>query len=236
MDREQWVEKKEWSRFAGVYLTCFCSQSTRAAGSLVRKMDLPTSLLTRLLFVSDAILRLTSTLGDSWVSMRFENVAQLAVLLTFVCASVQRNPTRLGPPNIPEPTKSRPVSLASLWCGDRGLMGPALHRPNFTDFTRIAKKYNLDAFTTYNAEVEALTWSEERQAWKIDLQTPEGPKSDWTHVVINSAGFINNVKDFKFEGEDLFKGKCMHTARFDRSVDVKGKKVAVIGNGSSGGF
>ncbi|KAI9028381.1 hypothetical protein DFJ74DRAFT_658763 [Hyaloraphidium curvatum] len=101
-------------------------------------------------------------------------------------------------------------------------------------FTRIGDKYNLDAFTTYNAEVIGLTWSEERQAWRVDVRTPEGVKTDWSHVVVNASGFLNNVKDFKFPGEELFKGPVMHTARFNRNVQLEGKVVAVIGNGSSG--
>lgn len=45
---------------------------------------------------------------------------------------------------------------------------------------------------------------------------------------------FSQVKEFKFPGEELFRGPVMHTARFDRSVPLEGKTVAVIGNGSSG--
>jgi len=47
------------------------------------------------------------------------------------------------------------------------------------------KKYNVNMFTTYGAEVTAMTWTEDKQAWKLDVKTKEGEKVDYTHVVIN---------------------------------------------------
>lgn len=35
-------------------------------------------------------------------------------------------------------------------------------------------------------------------------------------------------------GLDSFKGRLFHTARYEEGVDLKGKRVAVIGSGSSG--
>ena len=43
----------------------------------------------------------------------------------------------------------------------------------------------------------------------------------------------SNWKWPNIEGLSSFKGKLMHTARWDKSYDVKGKRVAVIGAGSS---
>jgi cation diffusion facilitator CzcD-associated flavoprotein CzcO len=37
----------------------------------------------------------------------------------------------------------------------------------------------------------------------------------------------------KIEGLDMFKGKKMHSAKWDKDYDLKGKRVAVIGGGSS---
>ena len=38
----------------------------------------------------------------------------------------------------------------------------------------------------------------------------------------------------KIEGMENFKGKLMHSASWDQAFDLRGKKVAVIGTGSSG--
>ncbi|KAI9012272.1 hypothetical protein DFJ74DRAFT_683180 [Hyaloraphidium curvatum] len=101
-------------------------------------------------------------------------------------------------------------------------------------FKRMIEKYNVDAFTTYGAEVVSATWSEARAAWRLEVRTADGVQEDWAHVVLNGHGILNRPKIPTFEGEGSFKGVVMHTARFDRSVPLEGKRVAVIGNGSSG--
>jgi cation diffusion facilitator CzcD-associated flavoprotein CzcO len=52
-------------------------------------------------------------------------------------------------------------------------------------------------------------------------------------VFVYGSGVLNNWKWPDIEGIDVFKGKLMHTAAWDESVDLSGKKVAVIGNGAS---
>ena len=42
---------------------------------------------------------------------------------------------------------------------------------------------------------------------------------------------LNYPKYPDIEGLDEFKGKMMHSARWDWSYDLKGKKVGIIGNG-----
>jgi len=48
------------------------------------------------------------------------------------------------------------------------------------------------------------------------------------------VGFVNNWKWPDIPGREEFKGEMMHTANWRHDVAYKGKKVAVIGNGSSG--
>ena len=115
--------------------------------------------------------------------------------------------------------------------GSDDLVGPCSHDP---DLHRMSKKYNVDAFTSYSTAVDAMTWDESQQTWRIDLVTPSGPRTDHAHFVINGHGVLNRPKVALFGGEENFQGKIMHTAEFDRGVEIEGKRVAVIGNGSSG--
>jgi cation diffusion facilitator CzcD-associated flavoprotein CzcO len=55
-------------------------------------------------------------------------------------------------------------------------------------FSRIAKKYNVDSFASYGTEIMGMSWSEERQAWRLELKMKSGEvKEEWTHVVINGV-------------------------------------------------
>ncbi|EXK27312.1 hypothetical protein FOMG_16130 [Fusarium oxysporum f. sp. melonis 26406] len=52
-------------------------------------------------------------------------------------------------------------------------------------------------------------------------------------IVINATGFLSKWNWPKIVGLDKFKGKLVHTAAWDTSLDWSDKRVAIIGNGSS---
>jgi cation diffusion facilitator CzcD-associated flavoprotein CzcO len=60
----------------------------------------------------------------------------------------------------------------------------------------------------------------------------------WYHFGVEDeeviVGFVNKWKWPDIPGREDFKGKMIHTANWQHDVPCKGKKVAVIGNGSSG--
>lgn len=71
---------------------------------------------------------------------------------------------------------------------------------------------------------------------------------DWCHVLINGAGAVNKWKckgPFTppssrltssgpvIEGLHDFQGKLVHSAAWDTDIDQRGKRIAVIGTGSS---
>lgn len=58
--------------------------------------------------------------------------------------------------------------------------------------------------------------------------------TDEAEYFINAGGVLNNYKLPDIEGLDKFKGKVMHSAAYEEGYDLKNKKVAVVGSGSSG--
>ncbi|KAH6664153.1 putative dimethylaniline monooxygenase [Halenospora varia] len=56
---------------------------------------------------------------------------------------------------------------------------------------------------------------------------------DYCYVLINATGFLNKWKWPAIPGLESFKGPKLHSAAWDQKVDCKGKRVAVIGTGSS---
>lgn len=51
--------------------------------------------------------------------------------------------------------------------------------------------------------------------------------------LVSAVGQLNVPQQPDIEGLEMFKGKLMHSARWDWSYDVRGKKVAIIGNGAT---
>lgn len=80
-------------------------------------------------------------------------------------------------------------------------------------------------------------WDESRNKWQIRLQRNGDPNDiveDEGDLLINATGVLNKWKWPAIEGRETFKGAMLHSAAYDETVDLKGKRVAVIGSGSSG--
>lgn len=107
-------------------------------------------------------------------------------------------------------------------------------------FDFMAKKYFLPGGVTYNATVQSATWHEDICKWEVRVAVKDPAtgaveeRVDFADFVINGGGILHTPNVPKFEGMDQFKGRIMHSARYDRSVSLKDKVVAVVGNGSSG--
>ncbi|KAI0074670.1 FAD/NAD-P-binding domain-containing protein [Panus rudis PR-1116 ss-1] len=101
----------------------------------------------------------------------------------------------------------------------------------------VARKYSLYEHCTFQTEVVGAEWDDRRQLWHVevkDLRTGER-RVDSAKAVISGVG----VLCVPFYPPDLdgvktkFKGQYFHSARWDYSVDLHNKRVAVIGNGCS---
>ncbi|KAK6216043.1 hypothetical protein LQW54_003817 [Pestalotiopsis sp. IQ-011] len=106
---------------------------------------------------------------------------------------------------------------------------------------KVCEVFNLREKMTFNTQVIAAEWQESSGTWKVKLQYDEPGKEptiyeDNCDVLFNGSGVLNNFKKPHLEGLELFKGKVIHTAAWDRDYQKeqwKGQKVAVIGSGAS---
>jgi cation diffusion facilitator CzcD-associated flavoprotein CzcO len=86
----------------------------------------------------------------------------------------------------------------------------------------------LDRFV-FDTTVEDAEWDDTEQRWTV--RTSGGTWSARTLIV--GAGGLSEPKVPDIEGIDTFQGELFHSARWDHSVDLTGKRVAVIGTGAS---
>lgn len=90
----------------------------------------------------------------------------------------------------------------------------------------------------FNHRAVSAHWQEESSTWRVELETTDSLGKAITivrecDVLVKGLGSLNNWKYPDIEGLSNFKGKLMHTANWDATVDLTGKRVAVIGNGAS---
>lgn len=96
----------------------------------------------------------------------------------------------------------------------------------------LADKHELRSRIRFGTEVEALWWDDDRRQWQINSVAEDGTRStDYASVVVSAAGYLNRPRFPAVKGRESFSGISIHSARWDRDLDLTGKRVAVIGAG-----
>ncbi|KAL2830436.1 hypothetical protein BJY01DRAFT_254623 [Aspergillus pseudoustus] len=94
----------------------------------------------------------------------------------------------------------------------------------------VVKQYNLLPHIIFNSLATHATWSASRGTWSIEIANHGTVESE---ILINAGGILNNPQMPDIPGLDGFKGSLLHTAAWDDSVDLAGKRIAIIGAGAS---
>ncbi|KAI5479459.1 hypothetical protein MNV49_003603 [Pseudohyphozyma bogoriensis] len=96
-------------------------------------------------------------------------------------------------------------------------------------------KYQLRNNFNFNTTFLGSRWSETSQTHTVRLQTDGGkPFEVVADFLISAAGPLSTPIIPKVEGLEIFTGNSFHNLRWDPKVELEGKRVAVVGNGSSG--
>ena len=95
-------------------------------------------------------------------------------------------------------------------------------------------KYGLRQDIRFGAEVTTAEFDEPEACWHVTFRTTDGATEAVTgNAVISAVGQLNRPSIPPIAGLPLFHGPVFHTARWDRTVDLRGKRVAMIGTGAS---
>jgi cyclohexanone monooxygenase len=96
----------------------------------------------------------------------------------------------------------------------------------------VADRFELRQYFTFNTSVTAAVYDEEAKLWRV---TTSDNQRHTTRFLITAAGLLSAPIWPDFGGLENFQGRWVHSARWPREgVDLKGKRVALIGTGSSG--
>ncbi|HTR93391.1 MAG TPA: NAD(P)/FAD-dependent oxidoreductase [Trebonia sp.] len=101
----------------------------------------------------------------------------------------------------------------------------------------VASRLDLRKEFTFGAEVTAIEYDEAAGLWTlrtVDRKTGAGGTATARYVV-TAVGCLSTANRPRFPGAGAFAGASLHTGDWPREpVDFTGKRVAVIGTGSSG--
>ncbi|OBI92380.1 flavin-containing monooxygenase [Mycobacterium asiaticum] len=100
-------------------------------------------------------------------------------------------------------------------------------------FTSVLANHDLTQHVRWSTEVLSAEWQDGH--WAVALRGPEGHTSTVrARAVITAVGQLNRPYLPDFDGADTFEGPSFHSAAWDHSVDLTGKRVALVGAGASG--
>ncbi len=109
---------------------------------------------------------------------------------------------------------------------------PQVENENY--FNWVADTFGVREDIEFRTEVRSVIWDDSDQLWEIAADSPGGPRLWRANAVISSVGFLSRPNIPKLQGIEDFRGECFHTARWPAGTELTGKRVAVIGTGSTG--
>jgi len=95
-------------------------------------------------------------------------------------------------------------------------------------FEGVARRHGLEPVTRFGEEVVACRLTDGR--WH--LETSLG-RRDVVDAVIAATGVLHHPNDVAFDGLDSFAGAAFHSARWDHNVPLRGRRVGIVGTGST---
>jgi 4-hydroxyacetophenone monooxygenase len=101
-------------------------------------------------------------------------------------------------------------------------------------FRDCADEFGIRPNIRFRTEVSSVEWDEPTATWTVCTVDANGHEDTiQANAVISAVGQLNRPQLPKIEGRESFAGPAFHSARWDHSVELAGKRVGVIGTGCS---
>ncbi|CAF0828282.1 unnamed protein product [Adineta ricciae] len=92
-------------------------------------------------------------------------------------------------------------------------------------------KYHLRSHIQFNTTVLQCDWLDDRHLWRV---TTKDEKCFYGRYLIGAYGVLSNASyPTDIKGLETFQGEICHTAEWNDNINFQGKRVAVVGTGSS---
>lgn len=101
-------------------------------------------------------------------------------------------------------------------------------------FRRCADAFGIRPHIRFGTEVLSAEYHEDGCTWRVCTSSRDGGIEEIeVQAVVSAVGQLNRPKLPEITGLGRFEGPAFHSARWDHDVDLRGKRVAVIGTGAS---
>ncbi|MDP9166694.1 MAG: NAD(P)/FAD-dependent oxidoreductase [Actinomycetota bacterium] len=102
-------------------------------------------------------------------------------------------------------------------------------------FERVMHDYGVAPHVRWRTEVTDATWDDDTATWTVRVRDEDGATTELVaRAVISAVGQLDRPRIPSIPGRDAFGGPAFHSAEWNHSVDLRGRRVAMIGAGASG--
>lgn len=95
----------------------------------------------------------------------------------------------------------------------------------------VVDKHDLRPSMQFNTSMENATWDADRNVWRVECDTGD---VFVVRYLVTAMGSLSEAHIPYIKGINTFAGRLIHTQDWPKNLDLTGKKVGVIGSGSSG--
>lgn len=101
-------------------------------------------------------------------------------------------------------------------------------------FQQVAAERGLNERIRFNTKAMSAAFDSDTQTWAVELRRADGSEETVrANALITAVGAFRKPKMPLIQGLDRFEGPVVHTADWPEDLELKGRRVAVIGNGAS---
>jgi len=101
-------------------------------------------------------------------------------------------------------------------------------------FRRTADDLGIREHIRFGTEVVSMEFDETELAWAVEVRTRSGATEVLAaNAVVSAVGQLNRPNFPDIPGQERFRGPSFHSARWDTTASLEGRRVAVIGTGAS---
>ena len=95
---------------------------------------------------------------------------------------------------------------------------------------RCARKHGIESHLKLGTEITHVTFDEDAEVWRLRTASGEEHRA---RAVVTASGQLSHPRLPGIAGQAGFAGRAFHSAKWDERHDLRGRSVAVVGNGCS---
>lgn len=95
---------------------------------------------------------------------------------------------------------------------------------------KMAEKFGFYDKCLFHTTVEETKWDEDSTRWTVHTDRGDAMRAKF---VVLANGILTTPKLARIDGMQSFAGDSFHTSRWDYNIDLKGKRVGIIGTGAT---